>query len=156
MEEDIKILEEFIDNYKEVQEKYKDDEIQAEIERSCYFEEIPATAIENLIARNKELEEDNIKYERANDYLQALNRKYYEDNVTLLRKNGKVDILADNIHFKYIDMVENYIPKSKVKEIIQKYYDEYEKEKEYRYTGDVEDEQQVLREIERELLEERN
>jgi hypothetical protein len=29
----IEILEEFIKNYKEVQEKYKDDEIQAEIER---------------------------------------------------------------------------------------------------------------------------
>jgi hypothetical protein len=49
MEEDIKILEEFINNYKAVQEKYKDDEIQAEIERSCYFEEVPAQAIENLI-----------------------------------------------------------------------------------------------------------
>lgn len=54
--EDIKILEEFINNYKEVQEKYKDDEIQAEIERSCYFEEVPAKAIENLLSRLKTAE----------------------------------------------------------------------------------------------------
>jgi hypothetical protein len=51
MGESIKILEEFINNYKSVQEKYKDDEIQAEIERSCYFEEVPAQAIENLLKR---------------------------------------------------------------------------------------------------------
>lgn len=59
MKEDLKILEEFIRNYKEVQEKYKDDEIQAEIERSCYFEEIPAKAIENLIKGYKKLEAIN-------------------------------------------------------------------------------------------------
>ena len=53
----IEILEEFIKHYKEVQEKYKDDEIHAEIERSCYFEEVPAEAIENLIQENKELKE---------------------------------------------------------------------------------------------------
>lgn len=47
---------------------------------------------------------------------------------------------------------EYNIPKSKVRKIIQKYYEEYEKEKEYRYTLDVEDEQTVLRKIEQELL----
>lgn len=57
MEEDIKILEEFINNYKMVQEKYKDDEIQAEIERSCYFEEVPAQAIQNLLKAYKQDEE---------------------------------------------------------------------------------------------------
>ena len=56
MEEDIKMLEEFINNYKLVQEKYKDDEIQAEIERSCYFEEVPAQALENLLTRYKEIQ----------------------------------------------------------------------------------------------------
>ena len=58
----IEILEKFIKNYKEVQEKYKDDEIQAEIERSCYFEEVPAEAIENLIKEYKELKEHLQKY----------------------------------------------------------------------------------------------
>ena len=59
IDEDIKIIEEFIRNYKEVQEKYKDDEIQAEIERSCYFEEVPAKAIENLLSRLKTAERMN-------------------------------------------------------------------------------------------------
>lgn len=59
IDEDIKIVEEFINNYKEVQEKYKDDEIQAEIERSCYFEEVPAKAIENLLSRLKTAERMN-------------------------------------------------------------------------------------------------
>lgn len=50
----IKILEEFISNYKDIQEKYKDDEIQAEIERSCYFEEVPAIQIEKLLQAYKQ------------------------------------------------------------------------------------------------------
>ena len=50
------------------------------------------------------------------------------------------------------ELEKDYIPKSKVREIIQKYYNEYEKEKEYRYTLDVEDEQRILREIEKELF----
>lgn len=62
MEEDIKMLEEFINNYKLVQEKYKDDEIQAEIERSCYFEEVPAQALENLLTRYKEMAIENQSY----------------------------------------------------------------------------------------------
>lgn len=53
-DKDIKILEEFISNYKDIQEKYKDDEIQAEIERSCYFEEVPAIQIENLLQAYKQ------------------------------------------------------------------------------------------------------
>lgn len=99
-------------------------------ERNGDIEE--ANRIKNLIEKekNKELEEENIKYERANDYLRTLNHKYYEDNVTLLRKNGKVDILADNIHFKYIDMVENYIPKSKVRDLLKELNNEYIKQEE--------------------------
>ena len=118
----IEILEEFIEHYKEVQEKYKDDEIQAEIERSCYFEEVPAEAIENLIKENKELKEK----------IDVMRRKIYrleEDNMELLKPKGK-----DQLNYKYIEcpkveaewyksesyIKENYIPKSKVKEHIQK------------------------------------
>lgn len=57
MEEDIKILEDFINNYKSLQDKYKDDEIQAEIERSCYFEEVPAHAIEHLLKHTKKMKQ---------------------------------------------------------------------------------------------------
>lgn len=53
-DKDTEIVEEFIRNYKEVQEKYKDDEIQAEIERSCYFEEVPAIQIEKLLQAYKQ------------------------------------------------------------------------------------------------------
>ncbi len=106
MEEDIKVLEEYL-NYEATKRNLSGIEIQA---------------IENLIARNKELEE--------------------------LLEEKTIRVGFEN--------KEDYIPKSKVREIIQKYYNEYEKEKEYRYTNDVEDEQRVLREIEKELLEERN
>ena len=77
-------------------------------------------ALENLIARNKELETIN---------------KMQEYRISVINER-------------------ELIPKSKIREIIQKYYDEYEKEKEYRYTGDVEEEQSILREIEKELLHE--
>jgi len=106
VEEDIKVLEEYL-NYEATKRNLSGIEIQA---------------IENLIARNKELEE--------------------------LLEEKTIRVGFEN--------KEDYIPKSKVREIIQKYYNEYEKEKEYRYTNDVEDEQRVLREIEKELLEERN
>lgn len=70
--------------------------------------------------KNKKLQDDNIKYKNANDYLSSLNHKYYEDNVLLLRKNGHIDILKDNIHFKYIDDEKNYISKDKIKELFKK------------------------------------
>lgn len=96
---DIEILEEFIKRYKEVQEKYKDDKIQAEIERSCYFEEVPAQAIENLIQRNKELEE---KY------------KFLIQN----NLDDKYEEVLEKVFKKYID--KDFIPKSKIKEILNK------------------------------------
>jgi len=74
MMNNIEILEEFIKHYKEVQEKYKDDEIQAEIERSCYFEEVPAEAIENLIKENKELKE------KIEEYGKQLDLDFVEEN----------------------------------------------------------------------------
>lgn len=58
-DKDIKILEEFISNYKDIQEKYKDDEIQAEIERSCYFEEVPAKEIETILNELERLQKAN-------------------------------------------------------------------------------------------------
>ena len=84
---------------------------------------------------------------------------------TMYRHFDKLEIaklFASNKNIKnnckiYVDLEyfeKEYITKSKVREIIQKYYDEYEKEKEYRYTLDVEDEQTILRKIEKELLQE--
>lgn len=45
------------------------------------------------------------------------------------------------------DILENYISKDKIKKIFNKQIEEYEKEKEYRYTGDVNDEIEVLEEM---------
>lgn len=84
---------------------------------------------------------------------------------TMYRHFDKLEtakLFASNKNIKnnckiYVDLEyveKDYIPKSKAREIIQKYYDEYEKEKEYRYTLDVEDEQTILRKIEKELLQE--
>lgn len=71
----------------------------------------------------------------------VLSKNYFPESVY-------VEFLNEQIR----KLEKDSILKSKVREIIQKYYDEYEKEKEYRYTLDVEDEQRILREIEKELL----
>ena len=110
----IVILEEFIKHYKEVQEKYKDDEIQAEIERSCYFEEVPAKAIENLIQENKELKEKYLLLNQINDIEKSQHRKSMKE---LLK-----------------DINNNYIPKSKVKEKIEELEEQAEEVKNH-YKG---------------------
>ena len=87
MEEDIKILEEFI-NYKNINNSPYH-LIAISHERLC-------EAIQNLIARYKKLEEENRK-------LTA--RKYM--------------LNAETGELKVIQIDNNYIPKSKVKELIQ-------------------------------------
>lgn len=84
----IDILEEFINDYKKVQEKYKDDEIQAEIERSCYFEEVPYQAIETLIVENKELKE---KIKEINEEYNAEQKHEMENTIS----KSKVEELID-------------------------------------------------------------
>lgn len=72
--------------------------------------------------------------------------------VLFVRKDKTTNKILSELYIKKDELEKDYIPKSKVREIIQKYYNEYEKEKEYRYTLDVENEQRILREIEKELL----
>ena len=122
MEEDIKVLENWL---KELDELFEKTKINNTKER---------TALRNLIADNKRLDKEN----------QALFEAYNFNDTNLLARILK----------EYRKEILNSIPKSKVREIIQKYYDVYEKEKEYRYTLDVEDEQKVLREIEQDILQE--
>ena len=141
MEEDIKILER-VCQCRRFSGVYTDVE--------CIFK-----AIENLIARNKELEEQIQRKEGIIKHLQNSNEKYYEDNVRLLRKNGHIDILSDNLHYKYWDDIKNYIPKSKVKEKIE----EYKQEDLEIYDTDSEDvriakyEQRAILEVLQELME---
>lgn len=47
----------------------------------------------------------------------------------------------------------NVVSKQKVNEVIEKYFKEYEKQKEYRFTDDVEDEQDILLQIKKEIIE---
>ena len=73
-----KILEEFISNYKDIQEKYKDDEIQAEIERSCYFEEVPAIQIEKLLRAYKNIKIQLQEQKNINKKLSLEAQKYFD------------------------------------------------------------------------------
>ncbi len=113
-----------------------------EICKNCEYKEICAGECEKIIKAYKELE-------------------IITNGIKVLETNGVNDdtyyVIAktDFLKGSYKNLLDEYISKSKVREIIQKYYDEYEKEKEYRYTLDVEDEQRILRKIEKELLNER-
>ena len=99
MEEDIKILEEFIEAYKIAEEVLDGDVIHA---------------IEGLIARNKELEET----------LKCTQNSWFEDTQKI-EENKKYKIrLTDEQYRKVIDIAQkdatkDYIPKSKVIEKIE-------------------------------------
>lgn len=90
LEEDIKILEEEIQEFKEFEKKYKLKRIHKGTEGKSRIQ-----ALENLIARYKELKEKNA--------------------LLLANNNGYYDLK------KYVK--ENYIPKSKVKEKIEELND---------------------------------
>lgn len=66
------------------------------------------------------------------------------------------EVYDDEPIFQELELLikDNYISKDKIKEVIKKYYNDYEEQKRYRYTRDVEEEQSVLKDIEKELLEE--
>lgn len=51
----------------------------------------------------------------------------------------------------YKTTLNNYTRKDTIQKVINKYYNDYEEQKRYRYTRDVE-EQSVLKDIEKELL----
>lgn len=125
MEEDIKILEEIIESYKECYvEGY-------EMCVDVWMSLRDLQAIQNLIVRYKELEEQIQRKDGIIKHLENSKAKYYEDNVCLLRKNGHIDILSDNLHYKYWDDVKNYIPKSKVQDEISYLMQKYDLEEDY-------------------------
>lgn len=65
----------------------------------------------------------------------------------------------EGCYIEYIETKElnkifnNVVSKQKVNEVIEKYFKEYEKQKEYRFTDDVEDEQDILLQIKKEIIE---
>lgn len=62
-------------------------------------------------------------------------------------------------YIEYIETKElnkifnNVVSKQKVNEVIEKYFIEYENQKEYRFTDDVEEEQEILLQIRKEIIE---
>ena len=96
MEEDIKILEEFIEAYKIAEEVLDGDVIQS---------------IEHLIKRYKQLEEENKELKHITQNYNAYQQKSDNPNSTIIIADEKWFI---NGYFK-----ENFIPKSKVKEKIE-------------------------------------
>ena len=97
LKEDIKILEEFISNYKDIQEKYKDDEIQAEIERSCYFEEVPAIQIEKLLRAYKNIKIQLQEQKNINKKLSLEAQKYFD---LLMEDERVIKEIAREIYLK--------------------------------------------------------
>lgn len=59
----------------------------------------------------------------------------------------------EGCYIEYIETKElnkifnNVVSKQKVNEVIEKYFKEYEEQKQYRFTDDVEDEQDILLQI---------
>ena len=64
----------------------------------------------------------------------------------------------EGCYIEYIETKElnkifnNVVSKQKVKDVIEKYFMEYEEEKQYRYTPEVEEEQEILIKIENEII----
>ena len=123
MEEDIKILEEFIEAYKIAEEVLDGDVIQS---------------IDNLVTRYKQLEEENTQLktitQEYNSYLQDSNC------------DTKI-IIADSEYFANGFFKENFIPKSKVKEKIEELKEDEEFYREHDRMYEFESKIKLLQEL---------
>lgn len=90
-------------------------------------------SLRKVLNENKELKEITNGYDAIckldSDYILVANKKYFDNGI-----------------FK-----ENLVNIGKVFNIIDSYIQEYEKQKDYRYTGDVDDEIEVLKEIKKKI-----
>ena len=103
MEEDIEILEEFIECSKDI---INDMEYVRPIDVTITVDDIQA--IENLINRNKELEEIEKAHQEENGKLREKVKELEEENRIILNSKVGVDLSYDD-----------YIPKSVIKEKIE-------------------------------------
>ena len=103
MEEDIEILEEFIECSKDI---INDMEYVRPIDVTITVDDIQA--IENLINRNKELEEIEKAHQEENGKLRENVKELEEENRIILNSKVGVDLSYDD-----------YIPKSVIKEKIE-------------------------------------
>lgn len=86
------------------------------------------------------------------EFIDILNNLDLSDK-TLLYIN---ELFNKDMQLFFIDMEikkKKFVSKQKVNEVIEKYFKEYEKQKEYRFTDDVEDEQDILLQIKKEIIE---
>lgn len=83
------------------------------------------------------------------EFIEELNNVDLSEN-TLLYLNG---IFEKDMFLFFVETTKNYVDKFLVNKVINKYYMEYEKQKEYRFTDDVEDEQDILLQIKKEIIE---
>lgn len=85
------------------------------------------------------------------EFIDILNNLDLSDK-TLLYIN---EIFNKDMHLFFKDMEikkKKFVSKQKVKDVIEKYFMEYEEEKQYRYTPEVEEEQEILIKIENEII----
>lgn len=88
--------------------------------------------------------EDRLKYEFTGQYC----------DISKESLDLQIIGIKENIESNLKEIIDKYyVDKQKVKDVIEKYFMEYEKEKEYRFTDDVEAEQEILIDIEKEILE---
>lgn len=143
MEEDIKVLEEFIEK-----------NIKSSLRTELNANELQA--IENLIKRNKELEEKNIKLQKRNNRQFKLFGKRDKEIENLKNANKTLyELCQGKAMQEFINNECDYIPKSKVREKIEeleKDYEEYKDSQEW----EIFDETKYAYELLQELLEERN
>lgn len=98
MNKDIKILEDMIESFKDIQNYYNDESIAGEIGK----EQIEA--IERLIERNKELEKFNdikkwiMEYENSNENLKFLN--HLRASIDVITKDY-INLKQENIDLKW-------------------------------------------------------
>lgn len=123
------------------------------------------TAIKYIQIRNEGYF-DGIEYERKRsnkvidnllEKIQELEKEIEElKKITTLYNSMKANnedkiIFADKRYFDNGIFKENIVTIGKIFNVIDSYIEDYEKQKEYRYTGDVEDEIEVLRQIKKKI-----
>lgn len=89
-----------------------------------------------------------------NRYITKLQNNILSLKEENMEKDLKLIGIQENTESNMKEIIDKYyVDKQKVKDVIYKYIMEYEKEKEYRFTDDVEIEQEILKSIENEILE---
>lgn len=103
---------------------------------------------------NYEIVLNKIKAKILNRYITKLQNNILSLKEENMEKDLKLIGIQENTESNMKEIIDKYyVDKQKVKDVIYKYIMEYEKEKEYRFTDDVEMEQEILISIENEILE---